>query len=429
MQTMLIVATIFLGYNLFFGNKGPEDLRTSAEIFTDMRQQNQEIKDYSIAANLQKLKSRLDSEVGNKRTSAQEAEKLKFEAAVLVIDTQYKAAVQRKDIQRISMAQSALTSLRHEFDKKPIWNEAVAVASHKDFPDTSLTAGTLREKVNAAASSLGKNTQVWGFFPGYEMIDAIVHLTGAIPAVSYALACLLLAVAVRLIVWPLTQKQYMWSRQMAQLTPLVNEIKEEYKGKPALQQEMNLKVMGLYKEYGMNPMAGCMPALLQMPLFLIVYQSMLHYKYDFQNGTFLWVNSSFGQASNGLIASNLGERDYIMIILYGISMVITTLIAPVSDPANAKQQKLMGIGISLLFTLFMFTGAFPVPAAFVLYWIFTNIVAQLQALRAYRLPLPPLVKVNAPNGGVFPGPMSNGAMNGKSTKTGVPQRHRPKKKK
>ena len=86
--------------------------------------------------------------------------------------------------------------------------------------------------------------------------------------------------------------------------------------------------------------------------------------------------------------------------------------------------------MSVMFTVMMFTGVFPVPAAFVLYWIGTNVLATIQSLRAYRLPLPPLVKVNAPGGGVFPtGGAANGLLNGSSGKTGAPQMHKPKKKK
>jgi YidC/Oxa1 family membrane protein insertase len=69
----------------------------------------------------------------------------------------------------------------------------------------------------------------------------------------------------------------------------------------------------------------------------------------------------------------------------------------------------------------------PLPSAFVLYWVFTNVFATIQMLRAYRMPAPPLVKVNAPGGGVYPTDLTktNGAITGK----GTPVRHRAKKKK
>ena len=200
---------------------------------------------------------------------------------------------------------------------------------------------------------------------------------------------------------------------------------------------LNFKVMELYKEYGINPMAGCGPALLQMPLFLAIYQCMLYYKFEFQKGTFLWINPSTSAATNGFVAPNLGERDYILLVLYGASMIATTLLTPVSDPSNAKQQRLMGVGIAIFFTFLMFTGVFPVPAAFVLYWIFTNVMATAQSLRAYRLPLPPLEKKVTKPGGVYPVPGASGAgTNGSASSvstnaykgTGAPKLHKPKKK-
>lgn len=425
---LLWAVTLYLGFSLFF-NKGPEDKRTSAQIFSAMQTLNKEIKDFSIAREQNKLNDRLQLEVKAGNVTEQAAEELKFKAGVLIADTQYKASKQRAEINRITLAQATLTNLKNQYNKAPFFTSAVKVAEHKDFPRTEVTLDSLKDEVKKEGMRLGKETKVWGFFPGYELIDMLVRITGSNPAFSYAFACLLLAVMVRGIVWPLAQKQYMWGRQMSQLTPLVTEIKEEYKNKPQKQQEMNMKVMALYQEYGLNPMAGCGPALLQMPLFLLIYQAMLHYKYEFQNGQFLWVNEALGKNTNGFLAPNLGERDYILIVLYGISMVVTTLMTPVSDPTNARQQRLMGIGIAVIFTLFMFTGAFPVPAAFVLYWIFTNVLATLQALRAYRLPLPEMRKVNSPNGGLFPVTSPNGSAKSSSGgKTGVPQRFKPKKK-
>jgi hypothetical protein len=83
-------------------------------------------------------------------------------------------------------------------------------------------------------------------------------------------------------------------------------------------------------------------------------------------------------------------------------MIVSTLLTPQTDPMQAKQQRLMGIGISVFFTVTMFFGFFPVPGAFVLYWIFLLTLSTLQALRAYRLPVAPLQKVNTSAGGVYP---------------------------
>ena len=417
-------------------NNKPPDTRTPDQLLNELKLDSMALRDVTIAQrSLPAYSGKLAEQEEAKEITAEDRKKKELFANLLVAYTQYKAAVDKKDFNRIIPAHDLIARLEQEYKETPTWNESFEVpATTPKYTRSQLSLSELSGLVEAASRELGKETPVWGFFPGYQLIDWLVNLTGSVPAFSYAFACLLLAFIVRLIVFPLAQKTFMHSRQMSQLMPLINEIKEEYKGKDtkdfAVQQEMNQRMMGLYKEYGLNPMAGCGPAFLQMPLFLLIYQSMLHYRFEFQNGQFLWITPQVSEATNGFIAANLGQKDYILILLYGISMVATTLLTPVSDPTNAKQQRLMGVGISVLFSIMMFF--WPVPSAFPLYWIFTNIFATAQSLRAYRLPLPPLQKVNSPTGGVYP-KSDNGyippAPNGKKQSTGVPKRHKPKKRK
>jgi YidC/Oxa1 family membrane protein insertase len=304
------------------------------------------------------------------------------------------------------------------------------------------SAKDLYERLVADISGRNRSELTYGVFPGYQIIDFLVNLTGANPSFSYAFAAFLLALCVRAIIYPLAQKQLMWGRKMQQLAPLVKEIKEQYTDKKTKQStnpaEMQQKTMALYAEYGINPLAGCLPAFVQFPLFITVYQFMLHYQFQFRNGYFLWINPGTSQATNGFFAPNLSLVDHTLIVIYGITMVTSTLLMPVSDPTQVKQQRIMGVGMGLLMTFFMFTGAFPVPGGFVLYWTFTNLLATAQSLRAYRLPMPPLEKVNTKTGGVFPMPpfspnQTNGKTNGTvitpKTATGTPAKHRPKKRK
>ncbi|MBI3721866.1 MAG: membrane protein insertase YidC [Fimbriimonas ginsengisoli] len=262
------------------------------------------------------------------------------------------------------------------------------------------TGQALFDHARETLSQANQRDLTYGILPGYDIIDFLVRMSGSRPGLSYWLACLILAVLVRAAVYPLSQKQYMWGRQMGQLQPLTREIKEKYKDDV---QTQGLKTMELYREYGMNPYAGCLPALIQLPLFLTVYQFMLRYRFEFQKGTFLWINPSI-DISNGWFAPNLGMEDKLLVIFYAITMVVSTLLMPITDPSNARQQRLISVGISVVFAASMLFGAFPVPAAFILYWTFTNILATAQAIRAYRSPLPPLVKVNSPTGGVYPAP-------------------------
>lgn len=428
--TPLLWATvIFLGYQMFVVGPNQAPKRTFDELWAQLKSDNAKILDQTIALKTYpEFQRAVDN---NTKLSKEEKERYTLQGLVLVADTQYKAAKQRREIDRVLSANDALQSWERSLAGGPLWTTPVAVSPHKDFPWSQVTPQELKAKVREISMDLGKNTPVWGFFPGYQLIDALVAMTGRVPAFSYALACFLLAVVVRLVVFPLTQKQIMFGRQMSQLSPLMAEIKEKHKkkdGKPLTvqeQNEMNQEIMGLYGQYGINPAMGCWPVMLQMPLFLMIYQSMLHYRFSFEDGHFLWITDSLSQATNGFIAANLGQKDYILLVLYAISMVVSTFLAPISDPANARQQRLMGVSISLLFGIMMFF--WPVPSAFVLYWTFTNILATAQSLYSYRLPLPPLQKKTSAVGGIIP-PM-NGQMKSPSVKTGVPQRHRPKRKK
>lgn len=407
-QILLFAALVMLGFQLFTGagqkrdlTYGDKVLKTRQEILTAMRDANAKGKDITIASQLlpayeQSLREAKDK----KEISALDEQRLKWEATVLVGHTQLSGGVVANDTNRVRNAFNTLHPVERGHQKDAVWNTPIEVTDPKQGP-IQISGHELHEETVELLSERNKSDLIWGVIPGgYQLIDFLVKLTGGSAGFSYAAAAFLLAFVVRAVVFPLTQKQLMFSRQMSQLTPRLKEIKERYQDDQVQQQA---KVMELYKEYGINPFMGCWPVMVQMPLFLTIYQAMLHYQFTFSKGTFLWINPDTSAATNGFVGANLGQNDYILIALYGISMVISTLLQPVSDPLQAKQQRLMGVGISVFFTLLMVVSPVPVVAGFVLYWTFTNILATAQSLWAYRLPMPPLVKVNAPGGGVYPG--------------------------
>jgi YidC/Oxa1 family membrane protein insertase len=436
-----------LAFMMYTMNNKPKDVRTPDELYSEIQTFNKETKDYSIASAAGTYENLLNQAVKDKKLSQAEANKKVQDVSIQVANTQMRAGLLRNETQRIRLAYQTLWKYQKRLIDTPEWRDSeVTSAADSRFPQVPQTTSgqALFLKTREIISERNKQELIWGFIPnGYGFIDMLVGITGRIPSISYWFGALLLAVVVRLIVFPFSQKTIMHARKMSQLSPMMNDIKEQFKDDP---QQMNMKVMELYKEYGLSPVAGCAPAFVQMPLFLTVYQCMLLYEFEFQKGTFLWINESLSKATHGFIAPNLGTQDAILIVVYGISMIISQMLTPVSDPAQKKQMRLMGIGISVLFTFFMFTGAFPVVGGFVLYWTFTNILATAQSLRAYRLPLPPLQKVNTKDGGTYPtdpsqlfpwmkanGKSNPASSNGKSTpiktstKTGKPQQHKPKK--
>ncbi len=441
---LLWTTTILFGYQMFF-NK-PKDERPVGDLLKVMREQNAKLLDQSIVTTRSAYENKINDDEKAKRLTKDGADAARLEAAVLVADTQLKAGLARNETSRLRAAYNTLWPFEKKKAEHPGWPvQTVAVADTTNDPRFGWKAWNgqaLFDRTGDLLSARNRHELVWGFLPGgYAFIDALVAATGRVPSFSYAFAALLLAFVVRLLVFPFSQKQLMFSRQMNQLSPLVKQVADEYKDDP---QQKQAKTMELYKEYGLNPAAGCAPALVQIPLTFTVYQCMLLYQFEFQKGTFLWMNPASNRASHGFFAANLGQMDTILIVLYGISMIVTTMLTPINDPSQARQQRMLGIGAALIFTFFMFTGMFPVVAGFVLYWTFTNVFSTLQSLRAYRLPLAPLVKVNAKGGGVFPldalraaaqrpngaspnGPPSNGSAPKGST--GKPAQHRPKKRK
>jgi YidC/Oxa1 family membrane protein insertase len=481
-QTLLIVMILYLGITLFMQSQKQPDTRTAEQYMSAVRNEVADLKSESTRRGvsvetllLEKVGSRqtvqlqLRSEAINVEQSlevlrylnelgmdltaaqylqfhegkiAQQAKKenwderrrreAEIEAKLLVADVQYRQGLARRNNNRQDLAFITLQGTNHQNQGKPAWTQSefqLPAPVNTGASPRGVSGQEFFTEMVGKLSARSKTDLVLGFIPGYQVIDALVGLTGRVPSISYAFAALLLAALVRGIVWPLAQKQYMFGRQMSQLQPLVKEIKERFTDKKTGQitdpQDFQKKTMDLYREYGINPFAGCLPTMIQIPFFLVIYQCMVAYRFEFQNGTFLWISPSAAAATNGFIAPNLGERDYILISLYAISMVVTTLLTPVSDPTNAKQQRLMGIGIAVFFSIMMFF--WPLPSAFVLYWVFTNVFATVQMLRTYRMPPPPLVKVNAPGGGVLPVdvPRTNGSVASK----GTPVKHRPKRKK
>jgi YidC/Oxa1 family membrane protein insertase len=103
---------------------------------------------------------------------------------------------------------------------------------------------------------------------------------------SYALAIILMTLIIRLLLWPLQNYTTKSMRRMAKLSPVMNELKVKYKDDP---QRMNQEMMKLYKEYKINPFTGCLPMLVQIPIFFGFY-TMLGSAVELRNSTFFWVS-------------------------------------------------------------------------------------------------------------------------------------------
>ncbi|ALS25790.1 membrane protein [Paenibacillus sp. 32O-W] len=174
---------------------------------------------------------------------------------------------------------------------------------------------------------------------------------------SYGLSILLLTIIVRTLILPLTLKQYRSSKAMQKLQPELAKIKQKYKDNPQKQQEETMK---LFQQHQVNPLAGCLPLLIQMPIFIALYNA-IYGNPDIREHTFLWMQ--------------LGERDpyYILPVIAAITTYLQSKMMMSTQQAAPGMQ-----GIMMIFPVLIFVMALSFPAALPLYWIYSNIYTIIQ---------------------------------------------------
>lgn len=182
---------------------------------------------------------------------------------------------------------------------------------------------------------------------------------------NYGLAIIILTVCIRILFLPLSQKSYKSMNQLKKLQPLMKKIKEQYKDD---RRKMNEEMMNLYKTYKVNPAGGCLPMLVQIPVFIGLYQGLLH-SIELRHAALI----SYLPFTDMVWLADLSAKDpyYITPIIMGISMFIQQKMTPApGDPTQAKIMLLMPV----IFT-FLFLGF---PAGLVVYWLVSNVLGIAQ---------------------------------------------------
>lgn len=118
---------------------------------------------------------------------------------------------------------------------------------------------------------------------GVYQVLQFLHIPG-----SLGFSLIVLTVGIRLLVWPLMGSQIRATKKMAELKPHLDALKEKHKGD---KQALASAQMALYKEHGVNPAGGCLPALVQIPVFIGLYQAIINILPGMQNGNLGWINS------------------------------------------------------------------------------------------------------------------------------------------
>lgn len=198
----------------------------------------------------------------------------------------------------------------------------------------------------------------WFTFIAKPMFALLSFLHGYIG--NWGWTIVVMTILIRIVLFPLTFKGMVSMNKLKDLAPKVKDIQAKYKGDP---QKMNAHMMELYKKNGANPMSGCLPILVQIPIFFAMYRVLLN-AIELKGAPWIfWIH-------------DLAEKDpyYVLPILMGATMFLQQHLTPntITDPMQAKIMKYLPI----IFTFFFITF----PAGLTLYWVVNNICSIIQQL-------------------------------------------------
>ena len=187
---------------------------------------------------------------------------------------------------------------------------------------------------------------------------------------NYGIAIIILTIVTRMAFWPLANKSYKSMNDMRKLQPLMKELREKYKGDKA---RLNQETMALYRTYKINPMGGCLPMVIQLPVFFALYR-MLYQAIELRHAPFFgWINDL--SAPDRLFEFGFKipfmEAPYgvpVLTLIMGATMLLQQKMSPApGDPTQAKMMMLMPIVFTFIFINF--------PSGLVLYWLVSNLVS------------------------------------------------------
>lgn len=186
---------------------------------------------------------------------------------------------------------------------------------------------------------------------------------------NYGIAIIMVTIIFKAIFWPITQKGLKSMKNMQKLQPKMVKLKEKYKNDP---QQMNREVMALYKTYKVNPLGGCLPMILQIPVFFALYKVLL-LCIELRHAPFmLWINdlSAPDRLWIGFDIPYLGGVP-VLTLLMGASMFIQQKLTPTTaDPTQARIMMMLPVVFTFMFVNF--------ASGLVLYWFVNNLLAILQ---------------------------------------------------
>lgn len=274
---------------------------------------------------------------------------------------------------RLRAERALVPGEREDFRRAPKSAEIAAVSATARFAEKNLAPGeALTRVVNYYAGpkkydllkALGLHQDEvmdFGWWkPVCKFLLMVLNFTYAyVP--NYGIAIILLTILIRIIFWPLTHKSTESMKKMQALQPLMAELKAKYKDNPKKMQE---ETMGLYRKHKVNPVSGCLPMLIQIPVFVALFV-VLRSAIELRFADFLWIKD-LSEPEN-LLADILPYPLNILPIFMAATMVWQQKLMPTPDP---NQQKMMLFFMPVMMLVMFYN----MPSALVLYWSANQVI-------------------------------------------------------
>lgn len=200
------------------------------------------------------------------------------------------------------------------------------------------------------------------------LLNILYNLSTTVGLPYYGVAIILLTILIKTLIFPLTYKQMVSMRKTVDLQPKIKALQEKYKNN---KEKANAAVMELYKEHQVNPLGGCLPIIIQLPIFWALYSTLLHFPYDPTNpSAHLFLGFDLTETYGFALTFHL----IIPIFAAATTYLQTKLTSP--NASTDPTQKTM---LYIMPVFFAYISA-TVPAGLALYWITMNVVSIFQQL-------------------------------------------------
>ncbi|MFH1552903.1 MAG: membrane protein insertase YidC [Candidatus Omnitrophota bacterium] len=239
-----------------------------------------------------------------------------------------------------------------------------------------LYAGPLDEKkLSAIGPEMGRVVD-YGFFGGVSKALLAVLRFFHRGTKNWGLAIIFLTILINIVLFPLTLKSFSSMHQMKQIQPHIQKLKELHKDNP---QKLNKEMMALYKTYNVNPLGGCLPMLLQMPIFISLYQGLMG-SIELKGSAFLWIKDlSKPDAvtipfSLPVIGAHINILPLLMVGMMVLQQKFSQGPAGSMTDEQAGQQKMMMLMMPIFFGFLFYN----MPSGLVLYWLTNTILMTVE---------------------------------------------------